>query len=202
MSAFETVPIELAYKGARTYLHGTDMYNAIMDYLGRSMPQHVRGPLKMVMHEFARNQVDLRYSIGPERCPKPENARLEFFLSDNVSGWLTETDRPVRASRPYPEDEIVAGSRIEAQTIIAAPGATYWPIEVLVSLTKHLHSSLRPGPLGWAFTRLELNRPLEDDDRGTLQVELLHALGNRLTKSAVRAGETPLGYIYFSAVER
>lgn len=202
MSAFETVPLELAYKGSRTYLHGTDMYNAIMDYLGRSMPQHVRGPLKMMMHEFARNQVDLRYSSGPERCPKPENARLEFFLSDNVSGWLTETDRPVRASRLYSENEIVAGSRIEGQTIIAAPGATYSPIEVLVSLTKYLHSSLRPGPLGWAFTRLELSRPLEDGDRDTLQVELLHALGNRLTKSAVRAGDTPLGHIYFSAVER
>ncbi|MFH1873166.1 MAG: hypothetical protein ABIK82_15020 [Pseudomonadota bacterium] len=202
MNAFKTVPLELAYKGTRTYLHGTDMYNAIMECLGRSIPQRVRSPLKMVMHEFARNQVDLRYSIGPERCPRPENPRLEFFLSDNVSGWLSETDRPVRASRPYPEDEIVAGSRIEGQAIIAATGATFSPIEVLVSLTKHLHSNLRPGPLGWAFTRLELNRPLEDSDRDTLQVELLHTLGNRLTKSSVRAGEALLGHIYFSAVAR
>lgn len=201
MSAFETVPLELAYKGTRTYLHGTDMYNAIMEYLGRSMPQHVPGPLKMVMHEFACNQVDLRYSIGPERCPRPENPRLEFFLFDNVSGWLSETDRPVRARRPYPENEIVAGSRIDGQAVIAAPGATFSPIEVLVSLTKHLHSNLRPGPRGWAFTRLELNRPLDDSDRDILQVELLHTLGNRLTKSAVRVGATLLGYIYFSAVE-
>lgn len=202
MNVFETVPIDLAYKGTRTYLHGTDMYNAIMDNLGRSVPQHVRGPLKMVMHEFASNQLDMRYSIGLERCPKPENPRLEFFLSGDLSGWLSESDRPVRTSRPYPESEIISGSRIEGQTIIAASGATYSPIEVLVSLTKHLHSSLRPGPLGWAFTRLELSRPLEDGDRDTLKVELLHALGNRLTKSAVWAGGTPLGHIYFSAVER
>lgn len=200
MNTFETVPLELAYKGTRTYLHGTDMYNAIMDHLGRSMPQRVRGPLKMVMHEFARNQLDLLYSIGAERCPRPENARLEFSLSDDVSGWLSETDRPVRSSRPYPENEIVAGSRIEGQAIIAASGASFSAIEVLVSLTKHLHSTLRPGPAGWAFTRLDLQRRLEDSDKDNLQVELLHALGNRLTKSAVRAGPTPLGHIYFSAV--
>lgn len=201
MSTFETVPLELAYKGTRSYLHGTDMYNAIMDHLARAMPQHLRGPLKMVMHEFARNQVDLLYSIGAERCPRPENARLEFSLSGGVSGWLTETDRPVLSSRPYPENAIVAGSRFEGQAVFAAAGASFSAIEVLVSLTKHLHSTLRPGPTGWAFTRLDLQRPLEDCDKDRLQVELLHTLGNRLTKSAVRVGETSLGHIYFSAVE-
>lgn len=201
MSRFETVPLELAYKGTRTYLHGTDMYNAIMDYLRRSMPQQLRGPLKLVMHEFARNQVDLHYGIGADRCPRPDNARLEFSLSDDVSGWLSETDRPVLSSRPYPENEIVAGSCIEGQAIIAAPGSSFTAIEVLVSLTKHLHSTLRPGPAGWAFTRLDLQRPLEERDKDNLEVELLFALGNRLTKSAVRAEGVPLGHIYFSAVE-
>ena len=196
----EAVPLELAYKGTRTYLHGTDMYNAVMKYFERILPQHVRGPLKMVMHEFARTQVDLLYSIGAERCPRPENARLEFSLADEVSGWLRETDRPVLASRPYSEDEIVAGSRIEGQAIIAAPGASYSAIEVLVSLTKQLHTTLRPGEAGWAYTRLELQRPLSDGDADSLQVELLHTLGNRLTKSAVRVGNTPLGHIYFSGV--
>lgn len=200
MSKFETMSLDLAYKGARTYLHGTDMYNAIMEYLGCVMPQHLRGPLKMVMHEFARNQVDLRYSVGAERCPRPENARLEFFLADDVSGWLSETHRPVRSSRPYPENEIVAGSRIEGPAITAVPGASFSAIEVLVSLTKYLHSTLRPGPAGWAFTRLELQRPLNDSDKDNLQVELLHALGNRLTKSAVRVAGIQLGHIYFSAV--
>lgn len=200
MSAFETVPLELPYKGSRAYLHGTDMYNAIMDYFGCGKPQLLRGPLKMVMHEFARNQVDMIFGIGAERCPRPENARLEFSFSDDVSGWLSETERPVLARLPYPEAEIVAGCRIEGQTVTGAPTSRFSPIEVLVSLTKHLHSTLRPGPTGWAFTRLELQRPLNDTDKDSLEVELLHALGNRLTKSAVRVGQTPLGHIYFSAV--
>ena len=156
MKTIETVPLELGYKGSRGYLHGTDMYNAIMESLGRVVPQRPHGPVKMVIHDYSRNQCDMLYSIGTERCPRPENARLEFYLSDNISGWLRETDRLVVARRPYPEDEIVAKSRIERSTILAAPEATssFSAIEVLVSLTKRLHSIVRSSSAQWAFTRL------------------------------------------------
>jgi len=198
----ETVPFELGYKGTRGYLHGTDMYNAIMDYLGGAASQHLQSPVKMVMHDFSHKQCDMVYSIGPDRCPRPDNARLEFYLSNNISGWLKETDRLVLARRPYPEDEIVAKSRIEGQTILAVSDAPYLfsPIEVLVSLTKRLHVVVRSSSVQWAFTRLELQRPLQDSDSGCLQVELLQTLGNRLTKSAVRVGTVPLGHIFFSGV--
>ncbi len=203
MNKIETVPLELGYKGGRGYLHGTDMYNAIMGYLGHVAPQHLHGPVKMVIHEYCRNQCDMLYTIGTERCPRPENARLEFYLSDNVSGWLKDTDRLVSARRPYPEDEIVAKSRIEGRAILAVLDAacSFSAIEVLVSLTKRLHLIVRSGSARWAFTRLELQRPLRDSDSGSLQVELLQTLGNRLTKSAVRVGNVALGHIYFSAVE-
>jgi len=198
----ETVPLELGYKGARDYLQGPDMYNAIMECLGHVAPKPIHGPVKMVMHEFSHNQCDMVYSIGPDRCLRPDNARLEFYISDNISGWLKETDRLVLARRPYPEDEIVAKSRIEGQTILAVSDAPYSfsSIEVLVSLTKRLHLIVRSGAARWAFTRLELLRPLQDIDSECLQVELLQALGNRLTKSAVRVGNVPLGHIFFSAV--
>lgn len=202
MKEIETVQLELGYKGSRDYLHGTDMYDAIVEYLGRVAPQHIHSPVKMVLHDFSHNQCDMLYSIGAGHCPRPDNARLEFYLSDNISGWLRETDRLVVARRPYPEDEIVAQSRIEGQTIFAASNAafSFSAIEVLVSLTKRLHVIMRSGSARWAFTRLELQRPLQCGDSGSLQVELLQTLGNRLTKSAVRVGKVTLGHIFFSAV--
>ena len=202
MKIVETVPFELGYKGTRGYLHGTDMYNAIIEYLGRIAPQHLNSPVKMVIHDFCRNQCDMLYSIGPDRCPRPDNARLEFYISNNISGWLKETDRLVLARRPYPEDEIVANGRIEGQSILAVSDAPYSfsPIEVLVSLTKRLHLIVRSDAVRWAFTRLELQRPLQGSDSRSLQVELLQSIGNRLTKSAVRVGTVPLGHIFFSAV--
>ena len=82
----ETVPLELGYKGARNYLHGTDMYNAILEHLGRLAPQHLQGQVKMVIHDFSHHQCDMLYRVGAERCPRPEQARLEFYLGDRVSG--------------------------------------------------------------------------------------------------------------------
>lgn len=194
-----TVPLVLAYKGARDYLHGTDMYNAVIERLGRIAPRFLCDPFRMIAHEFSRNQCDMLYSIGEERCPRPEDARLEFYLSGSVSGWLRETDRPVLERCPYPEDAVVAGCRIEGQAILAAPGPSFSVIEILVALTKRLHTTSRPGPV-WALTRLELKRPLRDSDAEGLQIELLQSLGNRLTKSVVRTGNVPLGHVYFSAV--
>lgn len=201
MTKFKTVPLELSYKGDRTYLQGPDMYDAVMDYLGRLESNHMDGPVKMVMHEFARNQVDLLYSIGAERCPRPENARLEFSLSNDVTGWLTETDRPVTVSRPYPEDEVLAGSKIDGKTITAEHPETFSAVEVIVSITKQLHQTLFPEQPKWIVTRLELSAPLQRHYPSGLQVELLHVLGSRLTKSAARAGVTELGHIYFSAIK-
>lgn len=202
MNEIQTIPLEFGYKGKRDYLQGPDMYNAIMEYLRRVAPQHLRGPVKMVMHDFSHNQCDMVYSIGQNRCPRPDNARLEFYISDNISGWLKETDRLVLVRRPYPEEEIVAKSRVEGQTVLAVSDASFSfsAIEVLVSLTKRLHLIVRSGAARWALTRLELLRPLQDSDSECLQVELLQALGNRLTKSAVRVGNVPLGHIFFSAV--
>ena len=89
---------------------------------------------------------------------------------------------------------------IDGQAIFAVPGPSFSVIEILVALTKRLHTTLRAGPAEWAFSRLELKRPLRDSDSSGMQIELLQSLGNRLTKSVVRTGNVTLGNIYFSAV--
>ena len=202
MNEIHIAPLELGYRGTRNYLHGTDMYNAIMENMGLVVPQHLYDWIKIVIHDFAHNQCDMLYSLGKERCPRPENGRVEFYLSDNVSGWLRETDRLVVTRRPYPEDEIVAKSWIDGHTIYSDPNmaSSFSPIEILVALNKRLHLVVRSSSCRWAFTRLDLQRPLQDEDSESLRVELLQSLGNRLTKSSVRIGNDLLGHIFFSAV--
>jgi hypothetical protein len=196
------VPLELGYKGSRDYLHGTDMYRAITEHFSRTLPQYSRQPFRMLIHGFARNQCDLLYDVGAEARTRPERARVEFWVGEDVFGWLAETERPVLSRQPYPEDEIAAGSRIEGNTITSGSPGAFAAIEVLVSLTKRLHMSLRPSQSRWAFTRLELRRPLEVGDSARLKVELVDALGDRLTKSTVASSAELIGHIYFSAVRR
>jgi len=200
MSQIETVSLNLAFKGGRDYLHGTDMYDAIIDSLRNAAPLLVQAPFSMSIHEFARSQCDLLYTIAPDCCPKPDDGRVEFSLASGVSGWLRETGRPVQESRPYPEDEIVASSKIEGNAIVAGALDTFSAIEILVANTKRLHSTLRGSEEKWAFTRLDLERPLERSDADGFKIELSSALGNRLTKSIVSTGRQVLGHIFFSAI--
>lgn len=203
MNEIHTVSLELGYKGSRNYLHGTDMYNAIMGHMSLVAPQYLHDRVKIVIHDFICKQCDMIYSLGEEGCPRSEKACVEFSLSGNVSGWLRETERLVITRRPYPEDEIVAKSRIDGRTIYLDSNTanSFSPIEILVALTKRLHLVLQSSSSRWAFTRLDLKRPLEDSDSDGLRVELLQSLGNRLTKSSVQIGNVPLGYIFFSAIE-
>ena len=200
VSATGVVPMDLGFKGTRDYLHGTDLYDGTLQALQRVASGFAHGRLRMVIHEFARRQCDLVYATGAAPCPRPEAARAEFWLSGGVSAWLTESARPVTRRRPYPEHEITAGSRIDGTTIHAGGAPSFSPVEVLVTLTKELHLALRGRDRRWAFTRLELERPLEDTDVASLQIELLQALGNRLTRCVVRIAREPLGHIFFSAV--
>jgi hypothetical protein len=123
-------------------------------------------------------------------------------LEPDVFGWLAETARAVLSRRPYEEDEAVATSRIEGNTIQSGPTEGFSAIEVLVALTKRLHMTLRPRQSRWAFTRLELLRPLEVTDAGRLRVELVDALGDRLTKSVITSSNAAIGHIYFSAIRQ
>jgi hypothetical protein len=196
------VPLDLAYKGTRDYLHGTDIYSAIVEHFSRTMPEFAHCPLRIAIHGFARNQCDLLYTVGAERMPRPEDARVEFSFEEHVYGWLAETTRPVQSRRPYSEDEAVATSRIEGNTIRSGPTEGFSAIEVLVAVTKRLHMTLRPYQPRWAFARLELSRPLELIDAGRLKVELVDALGDRLTKSLIVSSNAALGHIYFSAIRK
>jgi len=196
-----TIPLDLAYKGARNYLHGTDIYQAIMNHLTCAVPEYCNGPFKMVIHEFVRSQCRMLYTVGPDRVARPPMARVEFTLANKVTGWLAETGQPVYDRRPYPEDAIVADSRVVGQVIYAGKCTSFGPIEVLVAVTKRLHMAVRPERSRWAFTRLELLRPLRESDCDDLEIELLQSLGNRLTKASVRAGGSLLGHVYFSTVE-
>jgi hypothetical protein len=192
--------MDLKFKGARDYLHGTDIYDGTMQVLQRIAPEFAHGRLRMVIHEFAHRQCDLVCTTGAVPCPRPDDARIEFWLSGGVSAWLTETSRPVTRRQPYPEDEIVAVSKIDGQTIQACGVPPFSPIEMIVTLTKELHLALRGRNKRWAFTRLELERPLAAGDPVGLRIELLQSLGNRLTRCAVRSAGEPLGHIFFSAV--
>ena len=75
----------------------------------------------------------------------------------------------------------------------------FYPIEVLIVITKHLHISEYPIVKDkWIFTRLKLDRLLKSSDTQKLSVQIQQNIGKRLTQSIVFSGQKQIGKIYFS----
>ncbi len=199
----QIVPLSLCYKGDRNYLHGTDIWNAVIGHLlryrGESSPKDIR----LVIHHFATRQLELCLAdAGVPEAPPSAPIAADFramIKTGPLTGWLRETFDTVTCRVPYDEGKISELCDVTGETIRIRGEAGYTPIEVLVSMTKQLHYRLFPIEQGrWIFTRLDLARVFRESDAAGLSVVQEQNLHNRLTRSRVEAGGAKIGDIYFS----
>lgn len=200
----KTVDLNLPFKGDRDYLHGTDMYSETLKVLNDSMPEVLSWKCRLVIHNIARYQCRLLYTLSPDSPRRPENLIAEFrFASDtrHLMAWLVETSNIVTRRTPYPESKIMEKCILKEQGVKLHRKTGYSAIEELVAMNKLLHNTLYPAEASrWYFTRLDLNRLLIKDDSGNLHVILRQNLNNRLTKSEIITHDQIIGHIYFSIV--
>ncbi len=201
-------PLTMSFKGTRDYLQGADIFNAMTQALAAALPIDAQGATAvfLAIHALAHRQCDLQLSEnGDDPHARPEEALVAQFgmlcRGQEVRAWLTESERPVSSRLPYREETIAAATALRDKIIVHVGDSPYTPAEVLVAMTKLLHSALLPLPAGrWILSKLELAAlPLPPAVDG-VQVELLHNLNNRLTKSAITMKGAALGYIFFSRV--
>lgn len=199
------VSLQLCFKGARDYLQGGDLCQAIMQAANAvALGEIVR--FQLAFHRFITRQPDLVWLDPVDPASRAKGAPAEFTISGNsgqVRGQLVESDRAVDCRIPFDEDNIVRNCDISGDVVSVGGETGYLPTEILVSITKHLHNRLLPAPSGrWIFTRLDVARLFTDEDSAGMSVTLGENLHGRLTKSAIRVRGQPLGHIYFSMVSR
>jgi hypothetical protein len=198
----ETRQLELPFRGERSYLHGTDLYQA----LSAAVPElPSTGPVSLNFHQLLRNQPDLvlsRESLLPLRENPAFRGEIRWGAGEEL--WhaaLLESDRPVTARKACNEAEVAAAASVDvaAKTAVLNRPAPGLPIEQVVFLNKRLHLEVLPhlSPK-WLFARLELVAPLPDVLPDGLTISLRQVLGNRFTRSEITAGGERLGFISFS----
>ena len=201
----ESQILSLPFKGGRDYLHGTDMYDAIVGAAVAMHPGAGAAFHRMAIHAFARRQCRLEVPAPGGGAAKPKGAIADFLFrlpAGDLRGWLAETDEPVTGRRPFDEDSIVDSCRVDRDEIRWGGGfRANRPIEVLVAMTKAMHyRALPPAGGRWIFTKLELERGFRDADGDDLRVALRHNFQNRLTRSEIGSG--PGGVSTFSFKRR
>lgn len=196
-------PLKLCFKGSRTYLHGTDVYEEIAALARRELRSD-DCRLQFAIRRFFSAQPDLHWTPAPGAPGRPADAVVDFSVSTpapGVSGWMSESSRKVDCRVDYDEDLVVARCSYGEDSIAILGETGYRPIEVAVSMTKALHNRQMPAVSGrWIFTKLEMGRLFRPGDARNLSILLRQNLHGRLTKSDIRAGGESIGSIYFSLV--
>ncbi|MGH6930941.1 MAG: hypothetical protein ACREEE_00750 [Dongiaceae bacterium] len=203
MSAAESadakiIPLDLPFKGSRQYLHGTDIFNAVISLM---RPQH---GVAIRLHRVMRHPIDLLPADNLPRTSDDSAGSYSQFEADGSKRiWLFCENRSRQVMRriPYDENDIVADA-VHRDGQIMSPGpSNYTFIERIVALHKAMLRSRSDlgGTGAWLFTHLDVTRvPWHP---GRLELKLASALGTTMVKSVISCDGATIGHIAFWSVK-
>lgn len=193
--------LDLAFKGGRDYLHGTDIFDTLLSWLHAQGFDPIEG-LDLSFHQIARRALCAELDPPPEKKGN-ETAALSFKskgIRHRIS--LRETSESVTRKRPYAEDTLVSSATFDlsTQTVnVENCLPDYSAIEYWVALTKALHLRALPKINGkWLFVRIRLPKIEGPLDCVRPAVKLVSNYQNKLTRSEISLDGIKFGDIYFS----
>jgi hypothetical protein len=191
--------LALRFKGDRSYLHGTDMFDETLTWLSSTCRGEI-AEIDFSFHRLATHQL----AVVPEPCPShAKPVAVCAFALDGIRRkvFLVESDEAVAGRYPYPEDEIVRPLEIDGTAhrgVLRGPSA-YSEIEVWIATTKALHVRTIPESRGkWLFVRGRFPKYVRKAEAHERTLTIAAGIGGRLTRTEVRLDGTPAGEIYFS----
>ena len=195
----ELIPLDLSFKGARGYLHGTDMVDALSTLAPELTDISLR-ILKIAEKPLAAVLVPAEES-APASAASILRARSE---GEKISIALVESNSDLPPGRyEYNEDDVVRRASIDPESRIAQMpwNDQYSPIEQIVTLNKALLMRCFAASGGqWYFSRLDV--PLFPPVFGKLSLSVTQALGTSLVRSGIAFDGNPFGNVYFSGVKQ
>jgi len=190
--------LEFCFKGTRTYVHGTDIYNVFVEEFKDEMKKDF---LDISFHGIARSNILLVEE-------KPEDDKIKFAskyidLNDEKKVFYgIENGVKINCRYEYREEDICKLSELDIKSEEVALNSTssFSFIENVVALNKYLLESLFPDVEGkWYFTRLQLKQVLMNG-KYPLNLKLKANFNLKLTKTEIFIDNTSVGFIYFSLV--
>jgi hypothetical protein len=197
------VRLELEFKGARDYAHGTDIYNGMNRALVEKFGMLDISDIRFSIHRMTSSHLDLLMLPDSQLEAGSKPVALMSFQSGARAFKLVavEAGIPIVTRRPYSEEAV------EQEAVFDRDGATlrvqkqlaYSDIELWVSQNKILLQRLFTDRQGkWLFVKSEFDRYSYRTWYRNSNLRLLHNFNFRFTKSEVIVDEVLRGFIYFS----
>lgn len=193
--------IEFQLKGEREYIHGTDMFNAIIDAMGKGEVRNIC----FTAHGFVKTPIcKLFLSDNKEELASIGEAKVRcHFDVEGKMHWATlveDADNTVPGKRyEYDEASIISVCLMEDEEIVLTQPTKFSFIENIVAMNKHMHQQMFPEIQGsWVFTRIDLEVGCEANNN--LKLHFRHNMNYRLTKSDILLDGKKIGDLFFSLV--
>jgi hypothetical protein len=191
--------LEFCFKGSRTYVHGTDIYNKIIEFI-KDIKNNASFDLSF--HGIAKTNLEISEQ-------KPENEDILKFAckyTDTQNNkkilYGIENSKKIECRYEYPEGDIykLANLNLENQEVSLKEASSYSFVENCVALNKYLLENLFLDLNGkWYFTRFQL-REIPNKNFYPLKLVLKANFNFKLTKTEIFIDNKLIGYIYFSLV--
>ncbi|MDD5716262.1 MAG: hypothetical protein PHW64_00535 [Sulfuricurvum sp.] len=191
--------LEFCFKGNRTYVHGTDIYNNLIKLF--------EGEMKLQNFDLSFHGIAKRNIIITEEKPRDEKT-LKFLcklIDKNDSKKIfygIENSNIIECRYAYPEEDICKLSILDLkqQEIVLTENSGYSFVENCVALNKFLLENLFPDVNGkWYFTRFQI-KDIPIESCYPLKLILKSNFNFKLTKTEIFHNDKSLGFIYFSLV--
>jgi hypothetical protein len=185
--AREPAPFHLPFRGARNYIHSTDLFPALTG-LAQERFSPAAFVESLVLRRPAGHQVRARFVKDPEAFG---TFRIHHG-SEQIRGWLVETDTPVLDRVPF-DEETAMNSAVKGPQFARFQERVgrYTAIEQLVVLTKIVASQV--GLHNSWLCRIDLSAPLLQFD--PLGVEIREIVSDRFITFAISQQQNPIGTV-------
>jgi len=194
--------IEFQFKGARNYIHGTDMFTTMLSGHTDTVISNIR----FAVHDFVYSPVcQLHVTETKEALNDIQDIRARCQFDSNATKcWVALTqanDNNVLGRRyDYDEKQLISLCRIEQNIVSLTQLSPFTFIESIVAMNKQMHQQMFPEAVGkWVFTRIELN--VFCNERENLALHFKHNMNYRLTKTDILVDGVKVGDLYFSLVK-
>jgi hypothetical protein len=190
--------LEFCFKGSRTYVHGTDIFNTLTNLLKDEMKNE---KIDLTFHGIAKTNIILT-------TEKPKDEKLLKFVFKYIDKnenrkilYAIENNLTIKCQYEYFEEAICKLSHLDInnQQVVLTKNSSYTFVENTVALNKYLLENIFPEANGkWYFTRFQLNAIPQKIY--PLKLELKTNFNFKLTKTEIFIADEPIGFIYFSLV--
>jgi len=194
--------IPFKFKGERTYVHGTDIYDRILSILEdyfEEYPSNITGSF----HRLLSNDGIVRIYDDKERLDHEElYALFSVFVKDNyynVAVLNKGTD--IHASYAYDEAKVLENASLYGERITMSCKSDFTYIEQIVAMTKKLHLEIFPDANGrWLWTKFKIRKVIDPGlyPGGVLSLTAERNLHYRLTQCSITLDAQRIGSIWFS----